>query len=96
MSRHGWRAVPADSNPFTRTAMTTLTTKEGTEWMCLKHNGRLAFGHGPFAITFEEGFFRLKKQGEILFVGMNAVECLEVAPECMLESYARHFKPSWE
>lgn len=76
--------------------MTTLTTKDGIEWMCLKHNGKLAFGHNRFAIHFEDGFFHLKESGESRFIGLDAVECLEAAPQVMLDCYAEQFKPIWE
>lgn len=76
--------------------MTTLTTKDGTEWLCLNHNGRFALGHKGFAIHFDGGFYHIKERGKILFTGFNVVECLEVSREVMLDYYASQFVPSWE
>ncbi len=85
-------------NPFTRTAMSTLTTQDGTCWTYRKHNGRVAFEHKAFVIHFEPqtGFFHLKEKEETVFVAKTPWEVLEEAAVAMLEHYASKFKPCWE
>lgn len=85
-------------NPFTRTAMSTLTMRDGTQWCFLRHNDRLAFGHKAFAIHWvpQTGYYHLKEKGETVFVAKTPLECLAVASEYLLDSMANQFVPCWD
>lgn len=72
----------------------TLTVKN-IAWCYFKHNGKLALGHKEHAIMFYEGFYLIKEMGEIVYVGFNMVECLEVAHEYVCEYHAKKFQPCW-
>ena len=72
----------------------TLTV-QGITWNYFSYNGKLALGLGAHAIMWHEGFYLLKEMGQVIYIGLNMVECLEVAHEYVWEYHANRLQPSW-
>jgi hypothetical protein len=77
--------------------MGTLTA-QGILWSYLSFNGKVAFEHNYHVIHFvpQTGLYHLKEKGETVYAAKQAHECLEAAPEIVLDYHANQFTPSWE
>ena len=78
--------------------MSTLSYK-GIVWEVTgKKDGRGIFGHRGCTVSYDRtmGVFQFKQGDNLILARESRTECLHAATDCLLDSYASLFVPSWD
>ena len=79
-------------------SMSTLHYK-GIVWeVSSRKDGKGVFTHANCSVSFDSnmGVFQFKQGDTLILAREHRADCLQAATDCILDSYANMFTPSWE